>query len=710
MRLHTLGRRLCTVSSLALAIAAAPAFAQDSETSAAEGAQAGETEILVTAQKREQRLIDVPVAINTMSGDAIADRGITDLQQFSYAVPGLVLRYDGPGSSQVFLRGAANIRGSDAMVATYMDEVPVTLTGGFRQVDLRMLDIDRIEVLKGPQGTLYGQGAMTGTVRFVTKDPDLKDVTGFARADYSLIDQGNDNLRLSGALSLPIVNDVLAIRIAGNLEDGGGWIDQPGAGIKDGNNQNIRNFRGKILFRPSSDFDMTGTIGLYRMSSQFGLDYENPDRTRPVPVRPDYDLLPTRKDRAWIYNLTANYHLGFATVTSSSSYVRLNRDYYTSYIAGPRTPYAVQNEGFDGLHDRARQFTQELRLTSSGSGPLQYTVGVYYRDARSDLYDTGISYFDGGTYPFIYEDLDTSKSWSGFADLSYRLTQRLTVGAGVRTFSDDVTQWNGGTTTQKATFKSTDPRFYFTYALEPRWNLYGNVSRGFRSGGFNAAGLPSYKPEKLTNFELGTKGVAAGGALQFDVDVFYSKYDDALRTGQFFNFNGGGGFVSLTRNIGEMEIYGLEASLNWAVTPKFHLSGMAALTHSEVTKLNIQSGESTNVEVGDPGDYAPQVTFSVAADYDFDIAPNIAGFAHADFSYRDRTCASDSSILVPRIQCSEVVPLLNARIGATFSQVKLELYATNLTNENRQVDPYQAWQQSSRTKPRTIGIALSHEF
>lgn len=135
MRLNNLGRRLCTVSSLALAIAAAPAFAQEanSQASATDAGRSNiDNEIVVTAQKREQRLIDVPVAINTMSGDAIADRGITDLQQFSYAVPGLVLRYDGPGSSQVFLRGAANIRGSDALVATYMDEVPVTLTGGFR--------------------------------------------------------------------------------------------------------------------------------------------------------------------------------------------------------------------------------------------------------------------------------------------------------------------------------------------------------------------------------------------------------------------------------------------------------------------------------------------------------------------------------------------------------------------------------------------------
>ena len=161
MRLNNLGRRLCTVSSLALAIAAAPAFAQEanSQASATDAGRSNiDNEIVVTAQKREQRLIDVPVAINTMSGDAIADRGITDLQQFSYAVPGLVLRYDGPGSSQVFLRGAANIRGSDAMVATYMDEVPVTLTGGFRQVDLRAL-LQRLAAVRGRLSLCADQAA-----------------------------------------------------------------------------------------------------------------------------------------------------------------------------------------------------------------------------------------------------------------------------------------------------------------------------------------------------------------------------------------------------------------------------------------------------------------------------------------------------------------------------------------------------------------------
>lgn len=695
---HVVFRRALCGASL-LALTAGAAFAAQGEVDV----------IVVTAQKREQRLIDVPIAINTLTGDSIERRGIDDVQDLSYAVPGLILRYDGPGSSQVFMRGAANIRGADAIVATYMDEVPVTLTGGFRQVDLRMLDIERVEALKGPQGTLYGQGAMAGTVRFVTKNPNLTEVEGSLRADYSVINEGDDNIKATGVFSAPLVSDVLALRVSASVEDGGGWIDQPGAGIEDGNNEDIKNVRAKLLFKPNDAFDVMATVGFYQMKSEFGVGYENPDRTRPVPLSPDYDLLPSRKDEAEIYNLTGNYDFGFATLTGSTSYVRLNRDYYTTYIAGPGTPYDFQNEGFDGITDRAKQFTQELRLTSSNDSALQYTIGVYYRNADSDLYDEGISYFAGATYPFVYQDIDTAESWSGFADASYALTSRLTLGAGVRVFTDKITQWNGGIT-QEERFDSTDPRVYFTYAVTPDWNFYGNASRGFRSGGFNTEGLPSYDPETLTSFELGTKASLAGGRVQFDIAGFHSIYKDALRTGQFFNFEGGGGYISYTRNIGELEITGVEGNLIWQATPAFSIAAMAAYTHSEVTKLDIEEGEVANVEVGDPGDYAPEVTFNIAANYDFAIIDGVDNFLHVDFSYRDETCATDSDILVPRTQCSDTIPLLNARLGAVVSGMQIELYANNLTNENRQVDPYQAWQQSSRTKPRTIGIVVSRDF
>jgi outer membrane receptor protein involved in Fe transport len=691
------------VSWLVLAVAAIPGGAR--------AADADSGDIIVTAQKREQRLIDVPVGISVVSADSLAKRNIQSVQDLSYYVPGLSLRYDGPGSAQIFLRGAANIRGSDALVASYMDEVPVTLTGGYRQIDLRSLDIDRIEVLKGPQGTLYGQGAMAGTIRYVTHNPSLTDIEGFVRGDVSMIDEGSINPKLTGAIGVPLVKDVLAVRVAVDWEHGGGWIDQPGLGIRDGNNQNILNLRAKFLFRPSPDFDATATIVNYKMNSRFGLDYEKPDHTRPTPLSPDYDLLPPRRDRGQIYNLAANYRTGFGTITSSTSYVELNRDYVTTYIAGPGTTTAgLGNEGFDGLHDRAHQFTQELRLTAPHGSKLQYTIGAFYKDAHGNLDDHGISYFLGATYPFVYRKYDTSKSISFFADAGYELLSGFTLGAGIRYFSDKESAEDIVGTVQKATFHSTDPRIYFSYALNPHWNVYGNVAKGFRSGGFNTAGLPPFKPETLWNFELGTKGETADGKLHFDFAAFYSKYDDALRTGQFFNFPSG--YVSYTRNIGKLEIKGVEAEIDWRAAPGLTLSGNAAYTDGEVTKVDIDTsaGETANFRKGDGLDYAPKLSLTAAVDYEFPLVAEASGFVHLDYVHRSKSCATDDSIFIPRTQCSDKIDMGNARLGVKRDRLTVELYVTNITNENRAVDPYHAWFQSSRTKPRTIGVAVTQAF
>ena len=694
------------LSLLMLASAAIPVAAL------AQAAPGDTGEIIVTAQKREQRLIDVPVGISVVGAADLATRNIQSVNDLSYYVPGLSLRYDGPGSSQIFMRGAANIRGSDALVASYMDEVPVTLTGGYRQIDLRALDLDRVEVLKGPQGTLYGQGAMAGTVRYVTKDPSLTKIEGFVRGDLSIIDQGSINPKVSGAVGVPIISDVLAVRIAGDWEHGGGWIDQPGLGIHNGNNENIRNLRAKFLFRPSPDFDATATIMNYRMNSRFGLGYETDERTRPVPLSPDYDLLPPRKDRAQVYNLAMNYHLPFATITSSTSYVKLNRDYVTTYIAGPGTTTAgLGNEGFDGNHDRAHQFTQEVRLTAPKSSKLQYTLGAFYKDAHGNLDDNGISYFLGGTYPFAYRKYDTSKSISLFADAGYQLLPRFTLGAGVRYFHDRESAEDLAGTVQKATFHSVDPRVYFTYALQPKWNIYGNVSKGFRSGGFNSAGLPAYKPETLWNFELGTKGDMAGRRIHFDLDGFYSLYDNALRTGQFFNFPSG--YVSYTRNIGKLDIWGVEAELTWRVAKGLTLSVNGAYIDGEVTKVDIDTaaGETANFRKGDGLDYAPKLSFTTAVDYEFPLTETSKGFLHVDYVHRSKSCATDDSILIPRTQCSDVIDMGNARAGVTIhDDFTVEAYVTNITNENRRVDPYWVWFQSSHTKPRTIGVAVTRKF
>ena len=162
-------------SKILLAAACGSAAFAMNPSRAVHAADANDTaleEVVVTAQKREERLIEVPMAITAVSGEALKARGIENVQDLSFAVPGLTMREDGPGSYTIYMRGLTNSYGSGALVSVYMDEIPMSLTG-YDQMDVRPLDIERVEVLKGPQGTLYGQGAVAGTIRYVTKPPKL---------------------------------------------------------------------------------------------------------------------------------------------------------------------------------------------------------------------------------------------------------------------------------------------------------------------------------------------------------------------------------------------------------------------------------------------------------------------------------------------------------------------------------------------------------
>src|SRR5688572_7631856 len=215
-RVETVFQRPVTVSVLTLSLAALshPAGSLAQEVTL--------EEIIVTAQKREQRLIEVPVSITALSGQELEQRGLSSIQDISFAVPGMAMREDGPGSYTIFMRGLSNQYGSDALVGVYLDEAPLSLTG-FDQLDSRALDLERVEVLKGPQGTLYGQGSVAGAIRYITKAPQLDEFGGSIEAQESFITDGDSHEVITGVLNAPIVKDVFGIRIAATLEEGGGW-------------------------------------------------------------------------------------------------------------------------------------------------------------------------------------------------------------------------------------------------------------------------------------------------------------------------------------------------------------------------------------------------------------------------------------------------------------------------------------------------------
>ncbi|MEM0952607.1 MAG: TonB-dependent receptor [Pseudomonadota bacterium] len=680
----------------------------------ADGTSRALEEVIVTAQRREQSLLEVPMSVAAFSQDELRQRGVTALSELQFAVPGMTMREDGPGSNTIFLRGVVNQYGAGPVVGQFLDEIPVALTAG-DQLDIRATDLARVEVLKGPQGTLFGQGSMAGVVRYLTNKPNLEETQVGFTAQSAYVEDGDPENIITGFVDVPLSQESLGLRIAGRFQEGGGWQDQPEAGIKNGNGQDLVNVRALLLWRATDSVDVELMYNVHQNEIELGLGYENPDRTVFVAGDPSTRLIP--KDLEYeITALTINADLGFANFVSATAYIDVDHEYPFAYQCGSDTncgPF----EGNDDRFDTNEQFTQEFRLVSNGDGPFSWTVGAFYRELDDQLiadYRT----FEGvpNDLPvLVFEDRffeeTTSESFAVYGDLSYDITERFTVGVGGRYFEEDREQLQScclileePIVEQSGSFDSFDPRVYARYALNDNINVYGSVSEGFRSGGFNDAGDPPYDPEDLLTYELGIKGSTSDSRLSFEVAGFYNDFSDMLRRGLVFN---GFNFTSQLSNIGDVDIYGLEGGLAFQATDSLSLSATASWLDSEVK--DIRADDATNLP-GDELDYVPELSYSLSGVYDFQWGAGRSGFVRVDYNYRDEVSYIDRSSFVVLPQFSDSFGLLNARVGLAFNEaLSVELFGTNLTDENEWQDPYHNWRNANRTRPRSVGLRLLYE-
>lgn len=666
----------------------------------------GIEEIIVTAQKREQRQIEVPISITAIAGEDIEQQGIRNLQDLSFAVPGMSLREDGPGSYLIFMRGLANTDSGGALVGVYLDEAPMTLTG-YDQLDIRPIDLERVEVLKGPQGTLYGQGSIAGTVKYVSKAPVLDQFEAKLSASLADVAGGDLHKATTAVINVPLVEDVFAVRLAATIERGGGWQDQPDAGIKNGNDQKLNHIRLRSLWQVNEDLSINATVVSHSNYSKLGLGYEQEDRTVEVSIDPSRQLVP--KDYNYtLYNFKVENDFESFSVLSTTTYIKHDHQYPFTYRGGEQTIYDNNLEGISDIRVDVDQLTQEIRFSSIGSETFNWTAGASYQKLDRDF----VSYRDLKYYGDVFAlapviALDKSDSYALFADLSYQISDALEAGIGIRYFEDDRTTFDG-TRKLEDSFDSVDPRVYVSYAVSDDANVYANIGKGFRSGGFNAAGLPSYEPESVINYEVGAKGIFMDGILSIEAAAYYTDYKDMLRRGLLF-IPADNNFQELTSNIGNAEVKGFETAINYQASSQLSITASLSLIDSEVTRVD--ADEATN-KAGDPTDYVPEVSYTLGFNYNFDLSENVPGYFRVDYSYRDevsyvdRTSFPDENLP----QLSDKLNLVNTRLGVNWENYSLELYATNLTNQNKFIDPYVGWNNANRTRPRTIGLKVNWDF
>ncbi len=702
-----------SVSPLALALAfgsaATPAISETSQ------AQPTTTvgELVVTAEKREQRLQDVPMSVSAVTGAELLQRGATNFEQMQYAVPGLsAVEYGAGSTEQIQIRGISSSTGSPT-VGIYIDEMPVTSIETGVGIDIRMLDLDRLEVLRGPQGTLYGEGSMGGTIRYITAAPDLERISGSVEGEVNTVTDGSVGYKANAELNIPIIKDVLGIRLLAADEKDGGWIDSSVTGDKDVNATEIKTFRGKLLFEPRPGTKIS-LLWLHQESDQNQQNFGVNGVT-------SYAFPPYNRNRYDLLNGVLSQDLGFANLIESVGYLHNNTldafDVSPFYV--PILPLFGIPPGFVttvGLtgDDASNVFTNEVRLSSKGGSPFNWTIGSFYRDESIDGVSATVT--EPNALPFqIIHGVSTlrSKSWAVFGEANYQFTPHLLATVGLRYFSDQRSE-NADSISlgfpthdvNTGTFSTLNPRFNLRYEFSPTSMVYVNVAKGFRSGGFNLTSAgggvftvpPTYSPDSLWSYEAGAKEELFDRKLELQGAVYYEDWRN-VQQDVFLPTSA----IIIIQNAGHATGWGTDLQADWRATPDLDLGATFGWNN-----LSFRTTTSEK-NAGDPVDFAVHESASVSANFHHPIG-EATGFVRIDYQYAGR-----ANITIRDFGAIINLPArdsLGLHVGVDYRQFELSVFGTNLTDDRRPIipGPFGVLTENVEQTPRTIGVNLKAHF
>lgn len=692
----------------------APAFAQEATDT---GEVRASNEIIVTANRREERLQDVAISVSALTASDIENRNVTSLDALQSSVPALRLVDIGPGQQRIQLRGISQYQGLPT-VGLYLDEFPINTYGASGNAEVRLLDIERVEVLRGPQPALYGEGSMGGTIRYVTAQPELDRFSGRALGEISAARGGELGFRAEGVLNVPLAQDTAGLRIAAAHEQEGGWID--GAPGKNLNGRDTTTARAKLLVNAGENFTIDATA-VYHESDQLFKSYSNATRSRTAQIVPS-----NARQRYWLGTLNLSYDLGPVTLLSATGYldqtgrtVDDSGPFYNKLFGAPLLRTAI-TDSRGGLE----KFFQELRLTSNGDGPLRYMFGASYTDGKND----GLTLGDGeslvpGLPPsalgvvFTQESKTRSQIFAAYGNISYTLGDRFTIDLGGRYFSDrrtidssfEIVGFGPPTITDlKKTFDSFNPRVAVSLKTGETGIIYANAAKGFRSGGFNGIigpGVPTeFSPEKLWSYEVGTKQSLLDNRLFVEASIYYNDYSSI----QSNVIVPGTGFAAVL-NSGKASGPGFDFTVRAQPARDFVFA--ASLGYNDMRF----DTTSTDKIAGDPLDLVPDWNWSASVDYTPQLSDTIGLIAHADIGFTDAAQITLRQLPpVPglnAIERSQAREIANLRFGVTVRAFEAYVFVNNLFDTYRVINPaFGAFFEPTYTKPRTLGVGVKARF
>ena len=696
------------------ALAAAPAAAPAAAAAAGAASEAPVLdEIVVTAQKREQRIQDVPISLSVMGGAELDKSSIQSVSDALSLVPGVAVNVTGQGGeTRLTIRGvtaAGALFAGPSPIGYYLDSVPFGLVRSAVQPDANSYDLNRIEVLRGPQGTLYGASALNGVVRVLTNDADLNEFDFKARASVSSTDSGGGNWREDAAVNMPIIDGKLAARLVVGQEHDSGWINSP---IKNNiNDGDLKNVRLKVNAQPIDDLSIK--LGATHEESSFG-----------APPEGTNDFTASTKDqpiasRFSAYDAKVDYQgMPWFTVSSASSFFTFDNNGSLDVAPGVATPPLTTNQ-------TSRVFSEELNLNSKLDGPWRWSAGAFYRDAKDSTYQTL-----GNLIPAPVSQADTSRSTAIFGELGRRfLDNQFELAVGARYFHDDVGLDQlvlfgepPGTPLLRtdSTFHALTPRVVLSWFPSHDYTMYASYSQGFRSG-FPQSELvqlvaPDFipvKPDKLTNYEIGGKGNLFDNKVTFDVALYYMKWKDIQQT-LGIPVPGSTAFIVASVNGQSASGVGVDFAVTYRPIQGLQLGLNFSWNGLSEDSTVLSSGQLL-FPSGSRIDDSPAYTAGALASYDFPFgSTGWSGELAATARYtslQTTTSVSSGSGLPPVVVESNSIT--TARTSFTFiapSHWRVMLYSDNVGNNRGVPLASQTPFASISQQPRTSGIQLDYHY
>jgi iron complex outermembrane receptor protein len=723
--------------------------------------------VVVTAQKRAETLVEVPASVAVLSGDTLEQRRVEDLQDLAPLVSGLTVTGAEPGTTRITLRGI-NTGGVASTVGVYSDDVPFGSSSGLANAavvaaNFDTFDLARVEVLRGPHGSLYGASSLGGVLKYVMNQPTTAGYETRVLGTSETTDGGGTGYSLKGMVNIPL-SDQFALRASGFYRSDDGFIDSIGnnpiasltnpavniiPGTRVASNINTATTSGgrlSGLYAPSKNFSLLLTAQTQDIKSGAPTVVDaDPVTLKPLngsEVQSSY-YKQTVKTKYQISSATANWNLGAGNLESVTSYATFEQDLHldatvaSGLTGGPPLAALVTalfgNAATKPLSARLPQttstdkFTQELRFVSTKSKTFEWLVGAYYTNEKSRI-DQNIQAVEAATGEVATGVPDLAvltlpsryKEVAGFGNGTWHLTPRFDLSAGARLSRNEQVASQtadgplvGGHTAFDNVDSSENP---FTYSISPRFalsansSIYARVATGFRPGGPNVlppnvpAGTPlTYKSDSLTSYEAGWKASGAGGRFSVDLSVFDLDWKNIqlLAVVNGFGINGNGGTATSK---------GAEFTASVIPTTGLTFSLNSAYTDAFLTK---DTDPIVGGRDGDSLPYTPKWAGALRADYEWNVRNGATAFVGGGLTYTGArtfdfvTRSGDGSLTTIGSYVTA-----DLRAGTEIGRWLLEIYGKNLTNEKGivTVDAAGALPNGAvglaYIRPRTIGLSL----